>query len=1572
MNDLCVTCRCLHRHAYAVFGAVAVSVLLCVALAGNVAAQSVDEFWIGERDRAVEIRDIDDPPPRWVQGDHLLRPIPPAAMLQMAHSVIVLADSTLADVDQTITAAQQLQDKDRRDNHVSKAGARMLHEHLQADGKTVAGLHSLSMVREEMQRQLDHVVQIAQRYRTPVTIPLEETALSAYIDRQTSEARDIHTAVHWLVSGRFYALDWLLDLSVWDRSSELFDMQKANMETCQETVNRIVTRRRQAGESVDLGSLILETRDRFGDEERTLVDAHIRNFQQLARQTQDALDRASSDLQRLLDSTPSDWREIPFYYDLISPIQQAVERSGYAVKEHMPVWPGSGLVLDLSTYFHLPEVAEIPLLKMSIADYERELRSDRRNSLPRASIDFTWDVILPSIRACRHKEPEVRDDWPKYPRYFVNAPPSIPQVQMWGTGVPGPETNDWSHLIPQAVIDEHELNGRWIILAVYGSHIIDMDDFWPEPFWPPEDKHLDYKLLHCGTFSMEKVDGSDDPQWHDFWRALNERNESLKRTGKPALGIENADVAIIGVRLAPTSAGRYEFELGDVRVSWVLPEATNTADTHFARALGVGRAQGVGVVRIDPGPEGKRMRYERITDLFLHDRFHVEIETAHDVLEPNRIPIDLYKSSADGEPTPIDFRAHALYAERVNDNPKLFRSPLICLNKPQATAGTRVVKGKREFWVPLRPGDRVAARVVPHGAVRQGALALAQVHSTPDKVSAFWYGAVVDAAKIANIEMRKPPSKMSDGELYIEILRKPWKTVDSTPFVEFGGREVKLTVGHLAAMLLIRNQFIASMEEALPRLQSLRDKLNANPNLKRTVWAMLEADALRANSPIGDLEVLDWDPARRTTIQGKTIPFRNAYDEAWLEKTFRGLSSHQIEWQDDTAMFVFNGYVTAAEETLKHARQIDVSDAEVMLRLTGIGMRSMVSRLRPNLLRLVEDRKLFDSIGIGFRWEYNRLARQYVSYIEGLGAEFLANEARVDKINATTAVVAAVVAVFLPEVYIGQMIAAGISAGSMMMTVTRELPEFIGREEDVRFAIGAYLVIGQERYITAELRRKPGWAMALELAGGSIDVVANVAKLRHAEKAWIPLSPDTEVAELFTENPRVFAAMPREEQMSALTRLAHLSNMQKAGEALSEIEMAIVNRGMKMMEDMETVIDTLPPRYHQTEVVGRAQTVIMRGGQPQFAVSREIVEIPKTVREELADIPVRFQTHQLTQPIARRQLFSLTPNEPWATFKVGEHVGSGVICQVYALLDEADPAVLKVTRDLLTAREDIARVLHCRDMIDGIVPQMPIKDSGFVGRVGYLVQERIPKGADLLEVVRGTIAEDTLPRALAENQKYQRTIGVLKADGTVGPMLREQTHAICDLYKKLIANDIIWFDGHLGNVALIERDGRVVAHVIDQDFMWRWQGGRHFLQGPVGQSQGGLLERLYRFDEPYIQLRLQSMIGHRPPSRAARMIFDGKHLYPDAEFFMYKQLERFGYINYVRGKGWVDGAMELKHVKEIFPNIEDARFIDPDLGQLLPQSSIQPTGDLPGGSGDNGVRLTTIPIGLPNQQRLAA
>ena len=51
--------------------------------------------------------------------------------------------------------------------------------------------------------------------------------------------------------------------------------------------------------------------------------------------------------------------------------------------------------------------------------------------------------------------------------------------------------------------------------------------------------------------------------------------------------------------------------------------------------------------------------------------------------------------------------------------------------------------------------------------------------------------------------------------------------------------------------------------------------------------------------------------------------------------------------------------------------------AEELLRLTTIGMRAMVLRAQPNMLRLIEDPDGLAKNGIGFRWEYDRQIKTF-------------------------------------------------------------------------------------------------------------------------------------------------------------------------------------------------------------------------------------------------------------------------------------------------------------------------------------------------------------------------------------------------------------------------------------------------------------------------------------------------------------------------------------------------------------------------------------------------------------------
>jgi len=79
---------------------------------------------------------------------------------------------------------------------------------------------------------------------------------------------------------------------------------------------------------------------------------------------------------------------------------------------------------------------------------------------------------------------------------------------------------------------------------------------------------------------------------------------------------------------------------------------------------------------------------------------------------------------------------------------------------------------------------------------------------------------------------------------------------------------------------------------------------------------------------------------------------------------------------------------------------------------------------------------------------------------------------------------------------------------------------------------------------------------------------------------------------------------------------------------------------------------------------------------------------------------------------------------------------------------------------------------------------------------------------------------------------------------------------------------------------------------------------------------------------------IHSMAGQRLPPGAGYALRDlGKHVYPDAEFFMQKILEYKWFIRYDReGARWLDSVLEVEVVEEFFPELR--QHVDPDIVRL--------------------------------------
>ncbi|MEM8885874.1 MAG: hypothetical protein AAGD14_17550, partial [Planctomycetota bacterium] len=505
----------------------------------------------------------------------------------------------------------------------------------------------------------------------------------------------------------------------------------------------------------------------------------------------------------------------------------------------------------------------------------------------------------------------------------VVAVPLLPELETdsWGTGWTGRESTFALSLIPEAVREREKLDESWVVLAVHGRGL---QRFGTRPPLKAVDSDLVYKTLHCGTYLASGPEG-EDAAWRRFWRTLRLRHEF--NATEPDL--DGRRVYVVAVRVPPgTPAGRYRFTFGGLPGRWSLVQAANAATTRFVR----------------PSRDGRR--FTPVREIFKHDHVHVEIETTSDCAAPE-IPFELIRGTGDKQEL-VGFgrgrqRSTTIVARRVG--PRLYRSPPIVENRDQLTGWTRRPgNGKREIeriYVGTSRGDRLAAQVVPHGHVRQGPMEIATVRTTPSEVSAFWLEAVSQAAKIAGVPMPAQPAQLSNAQMWT-LLRTPWTRISSGPIGGADAFTVDLQLGHLAAMILIRERTIASLQEIRPHVRGLDQRLRENPSRYAPyVHELLRATGSRPGTPMGDIEV-----ARPSGGLANTVSFHKSYDRAWLSRTFGSVETHIREWQQQAVVEAYGHYARALDRSLGTARlsvrrKADGTyfpvDAEDLFELTAIG-----------------------------------------------------------------------------------------------------------------------------------------------------------------------------------------------------------------------------------------------------------------------------------------------------------------------------------------------------------------------------------------------------------------------------------------------------------------------------------------------------------------------------------------------------------------------------------------------------------------------------------------------------------
>jgi len=1039
-------------------------------------------------------------------------------------------------------------------------------------------------------------------------------------------------------------------------------------------------------------------------------------------------------------------------------------------------------------------------------------------------------------------------DEPKWPAYswrevdrrFVRGVevlrPNLPRY-----GEPDPEP--WGEELPAAW--REVLGPQDRVLLIYGSQLLDprgKADVFPVP--DPRPAHgAGYGVIWAG----EAADLRGHPEQHAFWATLETRISPRPRGAQRLDRILDDQLIVAYARLpAHAEPGVYALRIPGVArpVEWYLRESPNQATPSFQR------------LHPQRGLQPTHTAY-------VQDELVLEVRATSGTVR-DRMLINL---GVGGKPARIDGQEGcAIPLERVGEDGRVFRSRplrLVAEDAPPEDAGDYHV-------VRVRPGGWLSAFLPPGSPVRATTPALARLYRTPAEAGGGWVETMREV--VADYDLKVPTGETRESSLdQVSMLITP------TLFK----REIPIRLGHVASMLLLQRRFLRDMRELDASMQRLREQARDDPRYARAWAERMRGEATRPGSALGSLQV---------TTPGKigTTGFRDAFNEVYLRRVFKGSNTERAVWRELAASQALDAYCDAVSKALKHAEAASPDDLRALLQLTGTGFEAIQASVQPDLLRLRPD-----PVTGRVRWLPDELAELCTAQIPTLYDEYRDNE-KLRKAELDVILAVAGLPIFGGEVLALRVAALVIQAATTTVFVLDELPKHFAKEAELEFALGALEVLGHGRLIQAEHDRGNQALLWFDLLGNVFGLGGELIDLAKTLRA-----------------PRQAARLQRlvaEVEQEGVTALARFSHAERAtvAECLSLAQRAELDGGR------------IPRWFEPFEQ--RAAALGQRLGQRLEALDRS--RFYRSLESDRLGPSPRG---------ARRP--SSTP-ESVAGVGLGEVLGRGVEARVFATVGEEFEGYVFAQ---CLQPEAAEAILHRNRYVSGLleehgVPHLRVHPDRGVLEEGYVrgfLQERAPPGSRILHYEY--VPEHYLaPGGLA--RQWRRVPGVQEFGGH--PLPRNMQRAVLELFRDLGRAGLIWEDAHLGNLYFFREGPTWRAGILDLDRVVPFDVDVR--STPMG-SQAEVFWNLQ--DSPGIETSfyrnsIHSMAGQRLPPGAGYALRDlGKHVYPDAEFFMQKILEYKWFIRYDReGARWLDSVLEVEVVEEFFPELR--QHVDPDIVRL--------------------------------------
>ncbi len=685
----------------------------------------------------------------------------------------------------------------------------------------------------------------------------------------------------------------------------------------------------------------------------------------------------------------------------------------------------------------------------------------------------------------------------------------------------------------------------------------------------------------------------------------------------------------------------------------------------------------------------------------------------------------------------------------------------------------------------------------------------------------------------------------------------------------------RVTLGNQAAMLLMRDRFIEMIEPVADLLTSLKTEAQVLGHMESTAPFMPDLNYAVGNVPV---EFYSRDVPGLFREGFTKLFLREVYDQAKLDQTIAVMAAgedRRIQLSGAQKGMIrsallkrgFESYRRSVVEALDRAQKLEDKDIQGLLELTGFGFGEVVKDLVPRLV------KLQPGPTGSFRFGPDRPAR---SEVQNLFTTYEAVKAQREYSELDTAFIVAAASLLpfaLGTGVLRSALALGLDLVDFADIAFNQLPKLAAEQKEYEFSIGAYPVLGNERFNMADQQRSSGWQILLNLTLAGIGVKPDVKDFMGAMSKGKSLRLASETISLVQRDGYQGFARAGSERQAAL---AH---------AAAAIEIKKAKRGDAALTPFEQDLIATWKVVDEQSRSSRAATKFLPEPQANVVGAARLAELDPMP----ANFPAAGTPWRGSDDVAR---------------DLGEQLGQGTFFKTFVL--KGTDFVLKalyvvegyargfswqgVRHALEIIRKEQLPALRVRELFDNL-------DGIDLRQPGYYIQARLVKN-------------------LTPGQEY-----AFVKDLCINGQLRIKgaREAVIDFMYSMYKKGIAWEDMKWDNMYVRNNNGKWEAGITDPDSMGYWGELPAQMNGLVRYIEAGVENFKQRKDGLFSGLR--SVTGK---SRGTRGVHDRAL---NLEGFWRTMFERKGWLAH-DGKAFVDGILNADEVFARFKELDRNGIID--------------------------------------------